>query len=133
MDQNQEVKHRWRIANERQSTDHISKQEILADGRFMQKRIEELERDLADALNPVSSRMGSLTHIENGVLFYRINGMFIPLSAVVAGLKLLNDLRKDGALSDEQLEQEADALKFMEKAFTDPFELKPPESEDELG
>lgn len=123
MDKSQEVRHRWRLAAERKSLDHMTKDELLSDGLFLQKRIDELERDLGDALNPVSSRMGSLTHVEDGVLSYRINGMFVPLSAVVAGLKVLNELRKSGApISEGMLAEEAEMFKILEKAFHDPFE-----------
>jgi len=55
--------------------------------QLAEARIRELESDLADALNPVSSRMGALTHLEGGVLSYRINGMFVPVSEIANALK----------------------------------------------
>jgi len=55
--------------------------------QLAEARIRELESDLADALNPVSSRMGALTHLEGGVLSYRINGMFVPVSEIADALK----------------------------------------------
>lgn len=118
MDKAQEVRHRWRIAHERKAITHLTHQEILDDVSFLQKRIDELERDLADALNPVSSRMGTLVHLENGVLYYRVNGMFIPLHAIVAGLKLLHDLQKSGQKLSKGMEKEQEEMfKYLDQAF----------------
>lgn len=118
MDKIQEVRHRWRLAKERKSLDHMSKEEILADGLMQQARIDELERNLTDALNPVSSKFGALTELRDGILYYRVNGMLIPISAITAGLRLLNDLRKSGAaLSEGQLAEEAVMLKIIEDVF----------------
>ncbi len=50
-------------------------------------RVRELERDLADALNPYSSRMGALVKLENDVLFYRVNGMFVPADEIADALR----------------------------------------------
>jgi hypothetical protein len=121
MDKAQEVKHLWRDAIKRKSLSHTTLENTLDDVKFLLDRIETLERDLADSLSPVSSRMGSLTMMEDGVIHYRINGLFIPISVVVRGLRILQDLKLSGQKVSKTLEKEqADLFKFLEDAFYDP-------------
>jgi len=54
--------------------------------KVQEDRIKGLERDLADALNPFSSRLGALVHIENGELYYRVDGKFILCSQIAQAM-----------------------------------------------
>jgi len=136
MDEAQIVRNRWRIVFElairdlqvRKMTETVSEEQVLDDVSFLQKRVDDLERDLADALSPASSRMGTLVKMEDGVLYYRINGLFVPISAVVAGLKFLNGLRKSGRPISKGMEkEEVEMFKIIEDAFDDLTEKKRPE------
>lgn len=53
-------------------------------------RIEELQRKLADALNPYSSRMGPLVKVagDKDEISYMVNGSFVPYHEIVAALRI---------------------------------------------
>lgn len=121
MDKIQEVKHQWRSAIAKKSLSHTTLDDTLNDVKFLLDRVEALERDLADALNPVSSRMGALTTMIDGVIYYRINGLFIPISVIVRGLRILNDLRTSGQKVSKTLgKEQTELFKFLEDAFKEP-------------
>ncbi len=50
------------------------------------EKIRELEEQLAHALNPYSSRGGSVVHMEDGIISYRIDGQFISISKIKEAL-----------------------------------------------
>jgi len=54
--------------------------------KLVAAKVSDLERQLADALNPYSAQMGQLVHIENGKTFYRVNGAFVPIEDIVEAL-----------------------------------------------
>ncbi len=50
------------------------------------EKIRELEDQLSHALNPYSSRGGSVVYMEDGIISYRIDGKFIPISKIKEAL-----------------------------------------------
>lgn len=57
----------------------------------LQNRIKKLEESLAALLNPFSSKYGTLVHIENDKVFYRIEGKFVPYEEIVEALERYRD------------------------------------------
>lgn len=86
MDEFQTLKYRWGICKERKAVIGVSVAQILSDIQFLLKRIEDLEHELAESLNPVSSAVGQVTLIEDGVLHYMINGKYLPIDAISAAV-----------------------------------------------
>lgn len=121
MDKFQELKHRWRASLEENQPLNMTTDQIKADVSSLLKIINKLEGKLADAVNPVSSRVGSAVTLKDGVLYYRLIGTFVSVQSIVESLKLLDELRKSQIIS-KKLEKESDSiLKEVRDIFKDPF------------
>lgn len=91
MDEFQTLKYRWGICAERKAVVGISATQILSDIGFLLKRVSDLERNFADAINPVSSRIGQATLVQDGILHYMVNGKFVPISEIAAALQAVEE------------------------------------------
>ncbi len=102
MDKRGEVNNRWyRVFEKSNATDQqqalskISAHEIINDVRYLRDEIKRLEEQLSAALNPFSSSIGQAVLWQDGGLCYMLNGTYIPVKDIHAGLELLKELYRN--------------------------------------
>lgn len=55
----------------------LHKKDIQSDFQFCFNRITELEKEVADLKTPTGYKYGQIVKIENGTLYYLVNGKFV--------------------------------------------------------
>ena len=99
MNKRDELNNRWHrvferpeLVDQQEALSKIPDHQIINDVRFLADEIKSLEERLSAAQNPYSSQVGQTVIWKDGELLYMLQGTYVPVGDIVAGLVLLKEL-----------------------------------------